>query len=286
MLSPKQKPKTVKVITRLFIANEKNEILLFRSPKWEDKYTCIGGPVVPGESLESVVEREALEDANLDVAGLEFIDVLDGHNMGSYNGEAKHYIFIDYLAVIESLGELKLGQELSDSAWKTPEEWLKGADEFAPYIKEGLVKIKEHKTDYKSEYVRAIADYQNLKKETQSWKQEFVKFANRALLEEILPVYDNLKLALKHIEPGSKNPVEEGLKLVLKQFQAVLSDSLVIEIKTAGMAYDHISMEAVETRKTDDIKLDGKVAEELKSGYIFSGSVLYPARVAVYKFEN
>jgi len=148
--------------------------------------------------------------------------------------------------------------------------------------------------ELENKYKRALADYQNLLKQTALEKQEFVRFANSNLLEEIIPVYDHLKLALKHAncapaeETGKNtgNGVEEGLKFVLKQFKQILEDNGISEIETIGKEYDHNTMEAADKKATDDKGLEGKVAEEVKAGYVLNGKVIVPARVIVYEYEK
>jgi len=152
-------------------------------------------------------------------------------------------------------------------------------------------KKKEEKKDKYEEleekYKRALADFQNLLKQTAKEKEELVKYANARILEELLPVYDNLKLAVKHLKNGeNNNSTEEGVKFVVKQFQEFLNSFGVKEIKTAGEKFDPERMEAVENRETDKESEDGLVAEELKAGYLLNGRTVVPARVAVFSLQS
>ncbi len=51
----------------LLIVNDKNEILLIKSPKWGERYVVPGGHVEMGEKIEEAVKREAKEEVGLDV---------------------------------------------------------------------------------------------------------------------------------------------------------------------------------------------------------------------------
>jgi molecular chaperone GrpE len=151
--------------------------------------------------------------------------------------------------------------------------------------KENGVENEEKVEDYKDLYLRAVADYQNLLKQTLKEKSEFVKYANTGLLEEIIPVFDHLSVALEHAANGSrKGNIEEGLKYVLKQFKDVLKENGVEEIAALGEKFDHNSMDAIETAETKEKGKDGEVARVISKGYALSGKVMRPARVAVYKF--
>ena len=134
---------------------------------------------------------------------------------------------------------------------------------------------KEKCEDLNNKYKRALADYQNLLKRTDTEKQEFIKYANERLLYEILPVYDNLKISLSHIDEEARgNGWAEGIKYVVKQFKDILNNLGVEEIKTSNEKFDHNTMEAVEGKGE-------KVKKEVKAGYKLSGKVIIPAKVIV-----
>ncbi|MFH1427465.1 MAG: nucleotide exchange factor GrpE [Patescibacteria group bacterium] len=132
--------------------------------------------------------------------------------------------------------------------------------------------------DYKAlegKYKRALADYQNLIKETAKEKAEFAKYANRELLHEIIPIYDNLKLSLKHTdEIATKNGWVQGVQYIVKQFRDVLKRAGVEEIKTKGEKFNPETMEAIEGK-------GDKVKKEVKPGYKLHGKVFIPAKVIV-----
>lgn len=138
--------------------------------------------------------------------------------------------------------------------------------------------------ELENKYKRALADYQNLLKQTVREKEEFFQYANERLIGEILPVYDNLKVSLRHLdEAAEKNGWAEGIKHVIKQFENVLKDFFVEEIETAGKEFDHNTMEAVEREKAEDEKMAGLVAKVLSAGYKLNGKVIRAARVVVYE---
>jgi len=129
--------------------------------------------------------------------------------------------------------------------------------------------------DFEHKYKRALADYQNLLKQTAKDKEEFVKYALSDFLEDILPVYDHLKMSLAGLgKEESKNPWVEGVRHVLKQFKEVLTARGLEEIETKGEKFDHNTMEAV----------DGSgetVKQEIRPGYKLNGKVIRPAKVIV-----
>ena len=124
-------------------------------------------------------------------------------------------------------------------------------------------------------YLRALADYQNLLRQTEKEKAAFCQFALADFLHDLLPVYDHLKLSLASLDEQEKSsPWVIGVGHVLKQFKEILSAKGVEEIKAVGEKFDPELMEAISG--TGEI-----VEKEVRPGYLLHGQVLYPAKVIV-----
>ncbi len=145
---------------------------------------------------------------------------------------------------------------------------------------------EEELEELEDKYKRALADYQNLLKQTAKEKIEFAAYANELMLREILPVYDNLKLAIEHYNGESSDEWLKGVEHVAKQFKDALNKLGVEEIRVEGEKFDHNSMNAVDSEETEDENLDGQVAKEMKAGYKLNGKVIEAAKVMVYKIKN
>lgn len=140
-------------------------------------------------------------------------------------------------------------------------------------------KAEEHLDGWK----RAKADYLNLKKDSQKEKEELIKFSNAALVIEVLPIYDHLKLAFNHLPKElENNEWVKGIAGIKKQTQGFLESLGIKEIKTVGEKFDPNFHEAVAHEKKDGFKTD-IIFEEVKPGYVTEGKVLYPAKVKVAK---
>jgi molecular chaperone GrpE len=149
-----------------------------------------------------------------------------------------------------------------------------------------LEALKIQSESFEHKYKLALADYQNLLRQTTKDRRDAILYANEALILELLPVYDNLKLSIKHSGGKGNESWLTGLQHIIQQFKKVLEDSGVKEIKTNGEKFDPAIMDAVENRNTTDKKLEGNVAEEITSGYQLNEKVITPARVAVYSLET
>ena len=138
-------------------------------------------------------------------------------------------------------------------------------------IKDQKSKIDEEQKieNLENQLKRSLADYQNLEKRVIEEKSSWVKMANKDLLLKLLPVFDTLNLAQRHIQ-------DEGLILSVKQFLDVLKSVGVERINTQDQAFDPSLMEVVE--KTGE---EGKAIEETRAGFTLFGKVLRPAQVKV-----
>ena len=139
-----------------------------------------------------------------------------------------------------------------------------------------IEKLKKENTENELAYRRALADYQNLVKHSSNEKIEFFKYSLEKFFLEILPIFDNLKMAISTLsEDEQNNPWVEGIKYVIKQFRDAFSENGIEEIKTAGEKFDYNKMEAV--------KGDGEIVKkEIRPGYILNGKVIIPAKVVLF----
>ncbi len=132
-------------------------------------------------------------------------------------------------------------------------------------------------------YVRAHAEFENVRKRLEKEKIDFLRYANERLLVDFLPILDNLEIAEKHIKEAKDfKAVQEGVDMIQVQIQKFLKDIGVEKIKTVGEKFDPHLHEAIETTESVD-KDDGIIVEELKPGYNFNGRLLRPASVKIVK---
>jgi molecular chaperone GrpE len=118
---------------------------------------------------------------------------------------------------------------------------------------------------------RSLADYQNLQRRTQQERGHVAKFANRELIQSLLPILENLGTATQQIK-------NKGLDMILDQLKQVLQQYGVEEINALGKEFDLETMEAVETNGEGNF-----VTEVIKKGYKLKGEVIQHAQVILGK---
>lgn len=137
--------------------------------------------------------------------------------------------------------------------------------------------------EFKDKYLRAHAELDNARKRFAKEREEYVKFANEKLLDEVLYVVDNFDRALDHMN-GTQNreSILDGIKMIQKQFHLFLEQKGVVRIEAIGRKFDPALHEAIEHIETDEDK-DGIVIEEVQTGYLLNDRLLRPSVVKVGK---
>lgn len=129
---------------------------------------------------------------------------------------------------------------------------------------------------------RERADAANIRRRHDEQLGELQTMVKVKVVEELLPVIDNLQRSLKHVPKDLEdNDYVKGVQSVVKHFEKVLSDIGVERIKTEGEVFDPALHEAVGMEDGDgDVEV---VCEELQPGYVIAGTVVRHAMVKVKK---
>ncbi len=127
------------------------------------------------------------------------------------------------------------------------------------------------------------ADFENFKKIKIKERQDTLKFANEALIKELLPVLDNLELALKHSESAEDDKgIHDGVKLILSEFMKVLEKAGIKPVEAIGHKFDPNFHEAFFQEEHEDVEPD-TVVSEFQRGYLLNDRLIRPSRVGVSK---
>ena len=136
---------------------------------------------------------------------------------------------------------------------------------------------------YKQNWQRAAADYQNFKRRVEEERSEAARFANAALVINILPRVDDLDRALRTVDgPLAGLTWVDGIRLIYRKFLALLDMAGVEEIAADGETFDPAVHEAVAQQPGDE----NKVLSVVQKGYKLGDRVVRPAMVVVGNGEE
>ncbi len=128
-------------------------------------------------------------------------------------------------------------------------------------------------------YLRLAADFDNYRKRVAREHAELTTRANERLVNELLPVLDDLERALEAAGAHEEAKLEEGVQLVHRSLAALLERHGLKEIETEG-AFDPHVHEALLAQPGEGAE-EGSVLQVLQKGYRLGDRVLRPARVIV-----
>lgn len=179
----------------------------------------------------------------------------------------------------EKQPEVAEGTEQETVAEETelsPEEQLQAE------LEQSQCEVKAHQ----EQYLRALADMENLRKRTQREKEELAKFANENILREVLPVIDNLERAIEHADQAEMGEsgagLLEGVQMTLTQFSQVLGRFGVIPVESLGQPFDPALHQAMGQFATEEYAAN-TVAQQMQKGYQLNDRLLRPAMVMIAK---
>jgi molecular chaperone GrpE len=155
------------------------------------------------------------------------------------------------------------------------------ADEERTTLMKEIERLREELQRFKDLAMRNQADLENFRKRMVREKEEFTRYANKALIERLLPLLDSFELGLASARqtPGAESIVQ-GFALVEKQFGDFLRELHVETIHAEGKAFDPTLHEAV-SHEPDATVPAGNVSRQLRKGYKMRDRLLRPATVIV-----
>lgn len=133
------------------------------------------------------------------------------------------------------------------------------------------------------QYVRLQADFDNFRRRTRENEAVVREQAAANLVRDLLPVIDNLQLALSKVSESESTGggFVEGVELIEQQLLAVLGNHGLLALETKGQPFDPHVMEAVTQVDGQGQVEPGHVLEELRRGYTLHDKVLRAAQVVV-----
>lgn len=133
-------------------------------------------------------------------------------------------------------------------------------------------------------YLRCAAETENMRRRFQKEREEQVRYAAERIVRGILPVMDNLELALSYVKEGAPAEVAglaEGVRMTLKGLRDVLTENGVTPVPAErGQVFDPNVHEALGHTPEADLP-PGVISQHIQRGYILYDRLVRPAKVMV-----
>jgi molecular chaperone GrpE len=150
-------------------------------------------------------------------------------------------------------------------------------------LQKHIEELKRENEELRDKWLRAVAEYQNLRRRVMSERAFAFREGKRQTLVELLSVLDDLERSIEAMREGEAlnlDAIREGIELVHRQFVSALQKLGVKAIPSLNERFDPNLHEAVERVETEGVE-DGTIIEEVQRGYVMDDIVLRPARVKV-----
>lgn len=136
----------------------------------------------------------------------------------------------------------------------------------------------------KEQSLRAQADAQNARRRAEQDIEKAHKFGLEKMVNDLLPVVDNLERALSTIDPANEalTSIAEGIQLTHKSFVDALARHQVAVVDPQGEPFDPNLHQAVSAVPNPDVE-PNTVINCFQKGYTLYGRLVRPAMVVVSK---
>ena len=128
---------------------------------------------------------------------------------------------------------------------------------------------------------RAQAELSNLRRRTDDDRITWQRQSNSRLLVKMLPVVDELELAVTHADDGQ--PGEswvEGVRLIQRKVATLLESEGVTKIEAAGVQFNPVEHEAIGTEESIAFS-SGSIIQVVRNGYKLHDRIIQAAQVVV-----
>jgi molecular chaperone GrpE len=166
--------------------------------------------------------------------------------------------------------------EVVDGESDFDEEPVLDVDGFA-VLAEELEATRLERDQYLDALRRLKAEFENSRKRQERERTRILSMASERLVQELLPVLDNLDRAL---EAGGD--IREGVQATREQLAEVLAEEGLLPVASDGQPFDPNVHDAVMGQPSEEHE-DGTIIQTFQRGYLLNGKPIRPAKVVVAK---
>lgn len=181
--------------------------------------------------------------------------------------------------------ELELKEEQietmpGDSTQHEAEETAREDDPMAAWQQQAE-ELKEEAKKNHDQYLRALAELENIKKRAVREREDYIKFATLPIIKKLLPVIDDLDRALNSSNSNQDYEIlSKGVQMIAKSLHEMIKHEGVEAIEAVGQPFDPQFHQPLSVEGGSEHP-ENTVIEEFQKGYIMHGRVIRPSLVKV-----
>ena len=128
---------------------------------------------------------------------------------------------------------------------------------------------------------RAQAELSNFRRRTDDDRITWQQQSNSRLLVKMLPVIDELELAVSHADDGQATESwVEGVRLIQRKVSTLLESEGVTKIEAVGVQFNPVEHEAIGTEESSEFS-PGEIIQVVRNGYKLHDRIIQAAQVVV-----
>lgn len=137
--------------------------------------------------------------------------------------------------------------------------------------------------EMKDKYIRLMAEFENFRRRTAKERLELAKTASQDVLQDLLPVIDDMERARQSMEETKDaDAMLQGLELVFHKLKHVTQQKGLKAMGTkAGDDFDAEMHEAITQIPAPADDLKGKIVDVIEKGYTLNDKVIRFAKVVI-----
>jgi molecular chaperone GrpE len=149
-------------------------------------------------------------------------------------------------------------------------------------LKEQLQEQQRIAAEAQDNFLRARADIDNYRRRARQEMDDVRRYGVEQIITSLLPVLDNFERALGAAQTSeNSDALKEGISLIYRQLQEVLTKAGVEPIQAAGQPFDPQLHEAIMQVEAPAGTAPNTVVEELRTGYRLGDRVIRASLVKV-----
>jgi len=149
-------------------------------------------------------------------------------------------------------------------------------------LQQALIQAEERAKNHWEQYLRAVADVENVRKRAQKDIEAAHRYGIDKLAAELLPVRDSLELAVENADKADAAQLAAGSHATLKLLARAFDKLNITELNPLGEPFDPAKHEAMLAQPSNTAE-PNSVLQVVQRGYELNGRLLRPARVIVAK---
>ena len=152
---------------------------------------------------------------------------------------------------------------------------------------EAVRRLEREALEWKDRALRASADFDNYRKRALRENSEASGRGQAEAFAKIIDVIDDLA-RVAHLDPAqtSAESLHEGMLAIERKFVRTLDAAGLERLDPLGQRFDPRTQEAVTMMPAPGPEADQTVGAVFQHGYLYKGTLLRPARVAVLQWSG